>query len=192
MREGAYRQLPATSRERGLAAIGFEMETPGDLEIQPVEGGPVILRCRERRSDGKPVGELEVAVFQAALVIDRDGILEEKVRQGIEAALEAGARVHGTTPVTMPGASGFRADAEIVRPMGAPRPALPFVYAFAMAPHDLGVDGGVLVTVRCASPDWPAADRILRSLRILTRRGKTANDVDAPPLSLPVVGTHDD
>ena len=49
------------------------------------------------------------------------------------------------------------------------------------------IDGGVLVTVRCARPDWPAADRALQSLRIITRHGVApANDVagDAPLLPL--------
>lgn len=58
---------------------------------------------------------------------------------------------------------------------------------FAFAPPD-GIDGGVLVTVRSATPDWPAAEAILGSLRILTRHGATPanDDSDLGPL-LPVV-----
>jgi hypothetical protein len=46
----------------------------------------------------------------------------------------------------------------------------------------------VLVTIRCATPDWPAADQMLRSLRILTRNGMAAanDDAEATPI-LPVV-----
>ena len=151
-----------------------------------------VVTCRERRADGETIGELEVSVFHAALVIDRDGILEEKVQSAIDSAKEPGARVLPAIPFSLPGASGYRADLEVVRPMGTARPPLPYVYVFAMAPNDLALDGGLVVTVRCASPEWPAADAILQSLRILSRRGAVvANDGDAPPM-LPMIGRRDD
>ena len=177
-----YRQLPTASRR-----IGFEIETPSEVDVQPGD----VVRCREQR-DGRTIGELEVRVFHAALVIDRDGILEEKAASAIEVAREPGARVTRAMPVTLPGASGYRADLEVVRPMGAARPPLPYVYVFAMAPNDLALDGGLVVTIRCASPVWPAADAILRSLRILARGGKTANDTQDLPSSLPLIGDRDE
>lgn len=167
----AYRQSPAASRSRGLPSIGFEI-VPGALEVTPVGSGDTLVRCTETRHDGKPIGELEVTVFSAALVIDRDGILEAKASDNTGGA--------HAVPVVLPGASGYfaetRGDAQ-----------LPYRYVFAIAPHDLAVDGGVLVTVRSARPDWPAADRLLQSLRIITRHGMApANDVasDAPMLPL--------
>lgn len=169
--------LPTASRQRGLAAIGVEMDAPTEVDVEPVERGDMVVRCSERRADGKTVGELEVSVFRAALVIDRDGILEEKVQA-------AAGGVAPAVPVSLPGASGYRAD--VVQ-----RGALPYLYVFAMAPNDLGVDGGVLVTVRCAAPDWPAADAILRSLKILGRTGKTANDTEPAPSILPLVSGGD-
>jgi hypothetical protein len=179
----SYRQLPTASRR-----IGFEIETPIEVDVQT--GSGQCVRCSERR-DGKTIGELEVSVFHAALVIDRDGILEEKAASAIESVREPGARISPATPVSLPGASGYRADLEVVRPMGDARPPLPYVYVFAMAPHDLALDGGLVVTVRCASPEWPAAEAILRSLRILARGGKTANDSqDSAPL-LPLIGPRD-
>jgi hypothetical protein len=112
-------------------------------------------------------------------VIDRDGFLEEKVSAVAGEVAEQGARVLPAIPVSLPGASGYRADVELAR-----RP-LPYVYVFAIASHDLGIDGGLLVTVRCASPEWAAADAILKSLRFLGR-GASANDSgDAPTLPLP-------
>ena len=79
----------------------------------------------------------------------------------------------------------------MVLPNAARASALPYVHVFAMASHDLGVDGGVIVTVRSAAPEWPVADAIMKSLRILGRRSKTANDVqapdDAPGLPLPPI-----
>ena len=87
-------------------------------------------------------------------------------------------------PIELPGASGYRADAEYRRGT-----ELPHAHVVAIAPDDLGVDAGILVTVRSASPEWPAADAILASLRILSRGKPSAND--AAPLRLPVVGKPD-
>src|SRR5512142_71638 len=108
----AYRQLPTPSRR-----IGFEIQTPSEVEIHPGD----VVRCREK-SGHQTVGELEVSVFHAALVIDRDGILEEKMQRAVEAASEPGAHVSPLLPVSVPGASGYRVDIEVVRPMGTARP----------------------------------------------------------------------
>jgi len=126
------------------------------------------------------MGELEVSLFAAALVIDRDGILAEKARAVTE-QLAALRRSAIAVPVALPGGSGFRADAVAKSP-------LPYVYVFAIAPSDLGVDGGVLITVRCSAPEWAAADHMLRSLRILTRNGRVATNYEADDVPiLPVV-----
>jgi len=179
----AFKLSPIASRRRGLAAIGLELELPSDaVALERVEAGDTVVRCSEQQN-GKVVGELEVEVFRAALVIDRDGILEEKAHVAADA--EHG-RATPPVPVSLPGASGFRA--EVVR-VGAAQ-QLPYVYLFAIAPHDLGVDGGVLVTVRCAGPEWPAANAILSTLRVLGRAGTPVpgND-DAPVLALPLTAS---
>ncbi len=165
----AYRQPPTTARR-----VGFEIDPPMEVTVQPYG---TTVRCQQLKADGAPLGELELEVFHAALVIDRDGILEEKVRAAIAKAAP-GASVLEPMPVELSGASGFRADAEPARAVGStPAPSgLPYVHVFAIAPDDLGVDGGLLVTVRSASPTWPAADKILASLRILSRRSTQAND----------------
>ncbi|HEY5938621.1 MAG TPA: hypothetical protein VIU61_28415 [Kofleriaceae bacterium] len=160
----AYRQLPSRT------AIGFELTPPSELEL--VNDGQAV-RCCERREDGKPIGELEIGVFSAALIIDRDGVLSAKASQ-LSGGMPA-------TPVKLPGASGYRAEAV------GPAP-LPYLYVFAMAPKDLGVSSAVLVTVRSAQPDWPAAEALLRSLRILTRNGVVAANEESGAFSLPLVG----
>jgi hypothetical protein len=177
-----YRQLAS-----GPRSVGFELETPSSVEVH---AGDAALRVREQR-DGKAIGELAVEVFQAALVIDRDGILEEKVHEAACSATEPPARIAPAVPVELPGASGFRADAETVRPMGTPAPALPYVYVFAVASHDLRVDGGVLVTVRSASPQWPVADFVLQSLRLLDRAGRVALGSTPALPALPMIGKND-
>lgn len=165
-----YRRLP-----RGRPMIGFQLDVPPEIELRE---GPV-LKCREALQEERMLGELEISVFAAALIIDRDGLLAEKARKvlGLEATLRGDPTA---VAVRLPGAAGFRADA-------VQNTALPYRCVFAIAPDEV-VDGGVLITVRCASPDWPAADRMLRSLRVLTRSGRVAThaEFDEGPL-LPVV-----
>jgi len=160
----AFRQLPTVSRR-----IGFELTPLEDMTVESTKAGARVKGA---------AGELEVEVFQAALVIDRDGILEEKLQSAINAVLASdfGARVLQTIPIELPGASGYRADVELVRPMGAVRPERPYMIVFAVAPLDFGIDGGVIVRVRSATRDWEPAQHVLHSLRILTRRGATANE----------------
>jgi hypothetical protein len=100
----------------------------------------------------------------------------------VAAAGEPASHVEGTVAVSLPGASGYRADVEPTRT------ALPYVHVFAMAPHDLRVDGGIVVIVRSAQPEWPAAEEILGSLRFLTRHGNAqpANDDNSHGPLLPV------
>lgn len=157
-----YRREP-----RGRPSIGFQLEVPAQLELMD---GPEV-QCRELRSDGRAVGELQVGLFAAALVIDRDGLLAEKAIEGMQ-RLATLRRAVVPMPVALPGASGFRVAAV----HGAP---LPYLYSFAIAPPDLGVDGGVLIMIRAAAPEWEAANHVLRSLRIVTRNGRVATNYDA-------------
>ena len=168
-----YRRAP-----NGRPSIGFQLEAPPEVELRE---GPA-LQCREARSDGRLLGELEVSVFPAALVIDRDGILAEKAAEAIN-RLAALRRPVVPAPISLPGANGFRAAAVCSA-------ALPYLYSFAIAPSDLGVDGGVLITIRAAGPEWPAADHVLRSLRVLTRTGRVATNCEADdsPM-LPVIAS---
>jgi hypothetical protein len=171
----SYRRAP-----RGRPSIGFQLEVPPELELRD---GPE-LQAREVRPDGRVVGELAISLFAAALVIDRDGILAEKAVEAL-GQLTTLHRPAVPQPVALPGANGFRTAAVNSGP-------LPYLYVFAIAPPDLGVDGGVLIAIRAATADWAAADQVLRSLRVLTRNGRVATNIDADdaPL-LPVVGSTD-
>ena len=165
-----YRREP-----RGRPAIGFQLEAAREMELRDAS----VFACREVRQDGRTIGEIEIRVFGAALIIDRDGILEEQACAAIrQLGVSAGATA---IAVNLPGAGGFRTTGVVSGP-------LPYLHVFALAAYDLGVDGGLLVTLRCASPDWAAADHILRSLRIITRSGLAAihEDSDDAPI-LPVV-----
>lgn len=153
----------------GYGRIGYLVAPPSGVEV--VRSGET-THCRQQAGDTL-LGEIEISVFRAALVIDRDGILEEKVRHAIVDEVAGGAEVLEPMPVEISGASGWRVDAEYRR--GTERPSLPYIYVFALASDDLGVDAGVLVTVRSASPEWPAADQIVQSLKIFTRGANNAN-----------------
>lgn len=166
-----YRRPP-----RGRPLIGFQLEVPGEVEL--VEGDALI--CREVGVQGQTLGELEIRVFPAALVIDRDGILAQTACEALsrEAVVRGGATA---VAMRLPGASGYRADAVHKAP-------LPYRHVFAVA-DDGTVDGGVLVTIRCAKPDWSPGDHMLGTLRIVTRSGRLATsteDADGPMLPMVV------
>jgi hypothetical protein len=176
-----YRQQPSDSRKLGLPPIGFRLRAPERVTIAPasgVEGAPVV--GREAGPDERVVGEVEVAVFGAGLIIDRDGVLERIATEAAEETASAGGKVTGVMPVELDsGVSGYRAEVEL----GATA-ALPYQAIYALASRDLAVCGGILVTIRAALPAWPAGDVVLDSIRILTRDG-AQND---QALALPVVG----
>ena len=164
---------------RGRPALGYLFDVPAGVVLRD---GPVV-KCHEARDDGRVVGELEITVFGAALIIDRDGILAEKARETASRAL-GGRGVGEPVSVRLPGATGYRAD-------GQGSAALPYVYAFTFAPSDLGVDGGVLVVMRTARPDWPAGEQMLHSLRLLRRNGtvEEPSDTEAEELELPMLAS---
>jgi len=153
----------------GYGRIGYLVAPPSGVEV--VRSGEV-THCRQQAGDTL-IGEVEISVFRAALVIDRDGILEERARHAIVDEVAAGAHVLEPMPVELAGASGWRVDAQYRK--GAGMPKLPYVYVFALASDDLGVDAGVLVTVRSAAPEWSVADQIVQSLKIFTRGANNAN-----------------
>lgn len=190
-----YSQAPADSRRRGLPAIGFRVRIPDGVRSIPtdlvVADRGFLLRCEERASDGRLVGEMELGVFGAGLIVDRDGVLEDLVVAAAERAIDVAraGRIVAIVPVELDGgASGYRAEVELLRATrAAERIACPHVTTMAFAPADLGVCGGVLCTTRAALPEWPAADAMLASLRILTTRASGPANDEAARAHLPFV-----
>lgn len=152
---------------RGRPALGFLLDVPAVVTVRDGQVATFV----EVRGDGRVLGELELSVFGAALIIDRNGILAEKAREAATRAL-GGRGASDGVPVRLPGASGYRAEG--VRAGDA----LPYVFAFTFAPHDLGVDGGVLAVLRAQAPDWPAGEQMLHSLRLLRRNGTVEEPSD--------------
>lgn len=140
---------------RGRPRLGFQFQRPHEVQLREGE----VVHCSEVQQ-GKTVGELEVSVFAASLVIDRDGALAIKACSEVER--EAKADVTAMA-VELPGASGFRAET-------VQRAPLPYLAVLAVVPQG-GIEGGLLIKVRSARPDWPAGEQILQSLRVLTRDG---------------------
>lgn len=178
----AFRQPPAGTRQRGLPAIGFDVDIPDGLEVTQGTSGDGILHVVERRADGALVGELDIRIVPAALIIDRDGVLEDKARELAE--VSPAIEVEQTVSVEVPGASGFRADGHA---RGIDRGPLPYVHAFAVAPDDLGVAGCLTITVRSARTDWPAGEVVMQSLRVIDKLGKVPEATNKVAALLPVV-----
>ncbi|MGE0403143.1 MAG: hypothetical protein AB7T06_40930 [Kofleriaceae bacterium] len=152
-----------------LQTLSLELEAPTGVELVPVT--PEVLRASELRPDGAPLGELEVSTFQASLIIDRDGVLEDKARTLAESAAPA-ARIDSCVPVSLQGISGYRAEASV---RSIKRPELPYIHVFVLAPDDLRINGGLVIVARSARLEWAAGDAIIASLKVLGRR-RAANE----------------
>ena len=182
-----YRHQPADSKRRGLPAIGFSIRAPEGVEL--IQTAPIapdratLLICRELDPDGHVIGELEVGAFSAALIMDRDGILEQMVEVEAERALTAPAsgRRDSVLPVEYDsGATGFRADVVLLRDAsGEAKPRCPYLAFCALGAAEI-VDAGLFVTLRCARPEWPTAELVLSSLRIVRMGGSWSAAVPAP------------
>lgn len=147
----------------------------------------MVLRAFER-SEGRTIGELEVGIFSAGLIIDRSGVLEELVTATAGHLLSGPAvgKLLGSGSVSFAGASGHRMDVVLsADEQGEARPACPYVTWLALASDDLAVPGGVFVTIRTAGPTWGAAVHMLDSLRIGGLRGARAPA--GPRMALPLI-----
>jgi hypothetical protein len=148
----------------------------------------VVLRAHEQ-IDGRRVGQLELGVFSADLIIDRDGVLEELVTSTAALVLAgpaAGRLLVAGSVAFAAGASGHRMDVVLSSDeQGQPRPACPYVTWLALGSDDLALRGGVFATIHSAGPSWDAATRMLDSLRISGLGGNRA--AAATRLALPLV-----
>jgi len=129
----------------------------------------VVLRAHQER-DGRRIGEVEVGIFSAALIIDRDGVLKELVEATAAVALGGGAAsgklVGAGIAAFESGAGGYRMDVVMTGVENEARPACPYVSWLALVSADLALPGGLFLTIRSAAPSWPAASHMLDSLRI--------------------------
>ncbi len=186
-----YRHQPADSRRRGLPAIGFALRAPDRIELirtEPVAPNrATLLICRELDVSGQAIGELEIGAFSAALIVDRDGILEQMVEVEAERTITAPAagRRESILPVEYAcGPSGFRADVVLMRDAGGVvKPPYPYLTFCALCAPDI-IDAGLFVTIRQARPEWPTGDELLSSLRIV-RMGGSWNAVAATNDEMP-------
>ncbi len=130
----------------------------------------VLVEALERRADdGRLVGSLDIAAFSAALLIDRDGVLQEVAGAAAEQIIAAPAegRVMSMGAVEYPGAAGFRVDLVVARDGGGGAPALPYVAVIALAANDFTVSAGLYLVARSITPDWEAGAAMLESLTFL-------------------------
>jgi hypothetical protein len=189
---GRLCQLPSHSRQRGLPAVGFAIEVPERIEVAAGQRGVVFVLVERRvDSDDRVIGRLELGIFTAALIIDRDGVLEQLTSVAAEQVVASiGGRVLSASPVELAGGpSGHRTDVTLV-PRDGTRAELPCVSYFALAPSELGVRGGVFVTISSVASPWDAGTAMLESLRIFTRDGDArapTGDPGVPGIGLPMI-----
>jgi hypothetical protein len=190
-----HRHPASESRSRGLPPIGFQLDVPPGVMIEQIDpAGPdraVVLRAHQRSDEGRMLGELELGVFSASFIIDRDGVLKELVEATAALALggpATGKLLGAGEAAFAAGASGYRMDVVMIGAGGGEadaRPACPYVTWLALASGDLVLPGGLFITLRSAAPTWPAATAMFDSLRISGLAG--ARSPYGGPISLPLV-----
>lgn len=167
-----FRIAPATTRRRGLPAIGLSVFAPDGLEVTVGEDATALLRAAEADPSGQRIGELVIETFSANMVIDPDGALERAADAALARLLTppaSGTVRHRARFELDDGTSGLRIEMLMTRDRGGVPPALPFVIVLALAPDDAAARGGLIARVSSAKPSWAAADTLCETLRVLTR-----------------------
>jgi hypothetical protein len=188
-----YTHEPTESRRHGLPPIGFRVVLGDAITIapaEPIDAAAVLLHGEQRRGDDRLVGTIELGVFAARLMIDRDGTLARLVTVAAEHAITAPftGRIESVHPVELAGgAIGACAELILTRDEhGQARPALPYLDLYAVT-SETELAGGVFVTCHHAAPEWPAGRAMLDTLQILASRGGGTRS-ERGASGLPVVG----
>lgn len=164
------RLAPLTAARRGRPPIGFTVDVAAELTVeQPVAANAPFVRGHEREG-ARVVGELEIDVFAASLVMDADRALEDVALAALD-GLGAGGVVRARAPQHVEledGVHAVRLQADRLREASGARPALPYVTIVALAGPS--VRGGVLVTACAADDRWDAGERAIDSVRVLDQQ----------------------
>jgi hypothetical protein len=166
----AFKYSPPTQKKLGVTPVGFRLDVPEGVAIEPSDSRFVQLRASERRaSTGRLLGELEVRVFSARLIMDRDGVLLEAARALAEElfAPPRDGYLGATGLVTLPAGEAWRADVQVTRDETGHMPALPYKSVYALGHPNAIVHSALLIVVQHAEADWPAGDAMLHSLEFV-------------------------
>ena len=122
----------------------------------------------ERRGN-RSVGELEIRVFAARMIMDRDGVLGEAA-QALAEELFAAPRdgyLGATGSIRLPAGEAYRADMTVTRDAAGNQPQFPYKSVLAMGHPDYMIHAALLIVVQHAEADWPAGDAMLQSLSFI-------------------------
>lgn len=174
-----FRIAPATTRRRGLPPIGLSVFAPDCLDVTVIDtGASALLFASEADTSGKPIGVVEIDIFQANMIIDPDGALDRAAESAVDKCLSppaSGAVRQRTRFELDDGTSGVRIEVTVTRDADGTPSALPYLTVLALAPDDAAARGGLVAMVRSARPAWSAADTLFETLRVITR-DNGAND----------------
>ncbi len=170
-----FRIAPATTRRRGLPAIGLSVFAPDCLEVTVINtGASALLFASEEDRTGKQIGVVQIDIFTANMVVDPDGALERAADAALASVLcapAAGTIRHRARFELDDGSSGMRIEVIVTRDADGAASTLPHLTVIALAPDDAAARGGLVALVRSARPSWAAADTLFETLRVLTRDG---------------------
>jgi hypothetical protein len=166
----AFQYAPAEKRRPGVTPVGFRLDVPEGVVIEPSDPKIIQLRATERRAaSGRPLGELEIRVFAARLIMDRDGVMLDAARAAAE-ELFAPPRdgwLGAVGAMTLPAGEAWRAEVRVTRDEHGRLPPLPYKTVYALAHPNAVVHAALLIVVAHAEADWPAGQAMLASLSFL-------------------------
>jgi hypothetical protein len=154
-----------------VTPVGFRLEIPEGVQVERSDPTIIQLRATERRAaTGRPLGELEIRVFAARLIMDRDGVLLEAARALAEELFAPprdgwlGAR----GAITLPAGEAWRADIQVTRDAhGGGLPELPYKEVYALGHPDEVAGAALLIVVQHAEATWDAGDLMLHTLEFV-------------------------
>jgi hypothetical protein len=166
----AFKYSPPSQKRLGVTPVGFRLDIPEGVVVQPSDPKIIQLRATETRAaTGRPLGELEIRVFAARLIMDRDGVLLDAARALAE-ELYAAPRdgwLGATGTVELPAGEAWRADVQVTRDERGLIPILPYKSVYALGHPNAIVHAALLIVVQHAEATWLAGDEMLQSLEFV-------------------------
>jgi hypothetical protein len=147
-----YVHSPTARKRWGIPALGFRLLVPETVQV---------VRADAFHAVEPGVGELDISLQAAALIMDRDGVLEELIDQAVaELTTQNQATLSAIGMVELPGGEAYRAELDLRD--GSP---LRHVTLLALGHADFMAPAVLFIRIRSRAPDWEAGRSMLETLR---------------------------
>jgi hypothetical protein len=156
---------PEAHRKPGKRPAGFRLSVPDRLVVVPCGVlGPQFHALEYRSGSERVLGEIEIQVLSPALIMDRDGVLQEIARNAIE--LITGQKDADLHPINLPASDGWQAELVVTKDRAGKASAYPYVSVIALGHPDPMVPFALLIVKRSVQDSWETGNAMLESLEL--------------------------